>query len=159
MFTTLRSSLIAVFYATTMMAALTETQRTSIDQITGAKGTYTTTEGVHKVSFPRNDVKVTVDRWAMQPFMGLTSWAAFTAGGQKEAMVMGDLVLFEDEVNPVMSAALDNGLEVTALHNHFFFDTPKVMFMHIGGEGRADDLGRAVRKCMDKVKDIRTANA
>src|SRR4051794_9061749 len=101
-------------------ATLTDTQRNTIDQVTGAKGVYSTSENVHKVSFPRTDVKVTVDKWPMQPFMGLTSWASFTQGGFREAMVMGDLVLFEDEVNPVMSAALDNGLEVTALHNHFF---------------------------------------
>src|SRR5262249_15113512 len=78
-------------------------------------------DGVVKVSYPRSDVKVEIDGWAMPPFMGLTSWAGFTPGGKPgvEAMVMGDLVLFEDEVSDVMSAALDNGLAVTALHNHF----------------------------------------
>src|SRR5437899_3873824 len=109
-------------------ATLSEKTRSSIDQITGVKGVYTEAEDVHKVSFPRDDVKVIVDRWPMLPFMGLTSWAAFTTGTQKESMVMGDLVLFEDEVNPVISTALENGLDVTALHNHFFFDSPKVMF-------------------------------
>src|SRR6059036_3373722 len=73
------------------------------------------------------------------------------------AMVMGDTVLFEDEVNPAMSAALDNGLSVTALHNHFFFDQPKVYFMHIAGEGSTDDLARAIRKVYDKIKEIRAA--
>jgi Domain of Unknown Function (DUF1259) len=72
---------------------------------------------------------------------------------------MGDMVLFEDEVNPVMSVALDSGLEVTALHNHFFFDEPKVYFMHIGGEGSVDKLAQGVRAIFDKVKEIRTANA
>lgn len=143
--------------ATIAQGALTEAQRAKIDQITGAKGAYTAAEDTYKVSFPRADVKVTVDRWTMPPFMGLTSWAAFTTGGTKEAMVMGDLVLFEDEVNPVMSAALDSGLEVTALHNHFFFDSPRVMFMHIGGEGATDELSRAVKRCMDRVKEIRAA--
>ena len=73
------------------------------------------------------------------------------------AMVMGDLVLFQDEVNPVMSAALDNGLQVTALHNHFFFDEPKVYFMHIGGEGDQEKLARGVRAALDKVNQIRAA--
>jgi len=100
-----------------------------IDELTGAKGVLNQEEGVFKVSFPRTDVKVTVDGWAMKPFMGLTSWAAFQKGRRGQMMVMGDLVLFEDEVNPVMSAALDNGLSVTALHNHFFYDSPKVFFM------------------------------
>ena len=93
-------------------------------------------EDVYRVSFPRNDVAVKVEGRSMHPFLGLTSWAAFTPHSNNQLMVLGDLVLFEDEVNPAMSAALDNGLEVTALHNHFFFDTPRVMFMHIGGTGR-----------------------
>lgn len=114
-------------------------------------------EGVVKVSFPRNDVKVEVDGWAMPPFMGLTSWAGFTPGHKPgvEAMVMGDLVLFEDEVNDAMSAAFDAGIEVTALHNHFFFDRPKVYFMHIGGEGKLDALGKGVRAALDAARAIR----
>ncbi len=129
-----------------------------IEEITGVKGTLNASEGVFKASFPRTDVAVTVDGWKMKPFMGLTSWAAFKKGMAKEAMVMGDLVLFEDEVNPVMSAALDNGLEVTALHNHFFYDDPKVYFMHISGEGTVDTLAKGVRKTQDKIKEIRSAN-
>jgi hypothetical protein len=138
-------------------AALSEQQRSRIDQLTGAKGAYTESEGVHKVTFPRNDLKVTIDGWAMHPFMGLTSWAAFTSHGG-HVMVMGDLTLAEDEVNPVMSVALDNGLEVTALHNHFFFDRPKIMFMHIGGTGDLEQLAGAVRKAIDKVREVRAAN-
>ena len=116
-------------------------------------------EGVYKVTFPRNDVKVTVDGWTMPPFMGLGTWAAFTKGAHTEAMVMGDTVLFEDEVNAAMSAAFDNGLSVTALHNHFFFDRPKVYFMHIEGEGGVDQLAGAVRKVYDKIKEVRAASA
>jgi len=129
-----------------------------IEQITGLKGALNTNEGVFKVTAPRNDVKIAVDGWTMPPFMGLTSWAAFTEGKQAEAMVMGDLVLFQDEVNPVMSAALDGGLAVTALHNHFFFDEPKVYFMHIGGEGSVEMLAGGVRKALDKLREIRTTN-
>jgi rhodanese-related sulfurtransferase len=128
-----------------------------INQVTGLKGKLNAEEAVYKVSSPRTDVKISVDDWQMPPFMGLTSWAAFTAGKEKGAMVMGDLVLMQDEVSPVMRAALDNGLEVTALHNHFFFDEPKVYFMHIGGEGSAEELSRGVRAALDKVKEIRTA--
>src|SRR2546425_1168345 len=129
-----------------------------IEQITGLKGALTTNESVFKVTAPRSDVKIAVDGWTMPPFMGLTSWAAFTEGKKEEAMVMGDLVLFQDEVNPVMSAALDSGLSVTALHNHFFFDEPKVYFMHIGGEGAVEKLAGGVRKALDKVKETRAAN-
>src|SRR6266498_3511273 len=129
-----------------------------IDNLTGLKGKLNEKEGVYKVTFPRDDVKVVVDGWTMPPFMGLGTWAAFTEtkGG---AMVMGDTVLFEDEVNAAMSAALDNGLSVTALHNHFFFDQPKVYFMHIEGEGSVDKLAGAVRKMYDTTKPIRSQNA
>src|SRR5882762_9465269 len=128
-----------------------------IDQITGLKGKLNEKEGVYRVTFPRNDVKVAVDGWTMPPFMGLGTWAAFTQGSHTEAMMMGDTVLFEDEANPAMSVALDNGLSVTALHNHFFFDHPKVYFMHIEGQGTVEQLATAVRKVYDKIKEIRAA--
>lgn len=130
----------------------------SIQSITGLRGTMSEAEGVFKVMAPRTDVKIAVDSWVMPPFMGLTSWAAFQADPKRGAMVMGDLVLFQDEVNPVISALLDNGLSVTALHNHFFFDDPKVYFMHIGGEGGVDTLAAGVRKAFDTVKRVRSAN-
>ena len=136
------------------LAADLDTAR--IDQITGLKGKFNEKEGVYKVTFPRNDVKIMVDGWTMPPFMGLGTWAAFTAT-PTDVMVMGDTVLFEDEVSAAMSAALDNGLNVTALHNHFFFDRPKVYFMHIEGEGTADKLAGAVRKVYDSIKQTRAA--
>jgi len=129
-----------------------------IEELTGLKGAFNKEEGVFKISAPRNDVKISVDGWAMPPFMGLTSWAAFKSGSKEEAMVMGDLVLFQDEVNSVMSAALENGLSVTALHNHFFFDQPKVYFMHIEGEGPVDKLASGVKKALDAGRGLRTAN-
>ena len=129
-----------------------------IDQITGLKGKLNEKEGVYKVTWPRGDVKVSVDGWTMPPFMGLGTWAAFTET-KDGVMVMGDTVLFEDEVNAAMTAALDNGLSVTALHNHFFFDKPKVFFMHLEGEGTVDQLASAIRKVYDAVKAIRAASA
>src|SRR6266513_2263875 len=139
----------------TAFAANLNTAR--IDELTGLKGKMNEKEGVYKVTFPRNDVKVVVDGWTMPPFMGLGTWAAFTLT-KDGAMVMGDTVLFEDEVSAAMSAALDNGLNVTALHNHFFFDHPKVYFMHIEGEGAVDKLAGAVRKVYDAAKQIRAAS-
>src|SRR6266566_3645575 len=146
--------ILAAIFAATSISALAALDTAKIDQITGLKGKLNEKEGVYKVTFPRADVKVAVDGWTMPPFMGLGTWAAFTQtkGG---AMVMGDTVLFEDEVNPAMSAALDNGLSVTALHNHFFFDKPKVFFMHIEGEGSVEKLAGAVRKVYDAAKAIR----
>ena len=141
-------------------AALAQTpalDTATIEQTTGLKGTFSKDENVFKVSKPRSDVRIAVDGWQMPPFMGLTSWAAFTRAHDGQTMLMGDTVLFEDEVNPVMSAALDNGLEVTALHNHFFFDEPKVYFMHIGGMGDAVTLASGVKKTYDKIAEIRAA--
>jgi hypothetical protein len=147
-------ALIAFVYA----AAAADLNTARIDELTGLKGKMNEKEGVYKVTFPRNDVKVVVDGWTMPPFMGLGTWAAFTKGAHTEAMLMGDTVLFEDEVNSAMSAALDNGLSVTALHNHFFFDQPKVYFMHIEGEGAGDKLAGAVRKVYDAIKQTRASN-
>ena len=129
-----------------------------IESITGLKGALNEKEDTFKISKPRNDVPISVDQAPMAPFIGLPSWATFMPGGKTGAMVMGDMVLFEDEVNPVMSAALEMGLAVTALHNHFFFDKPKVYFMHIGGEGAIESLAEGVRAILDKEKEIRTAN-
>jgi hypothetical protein len=128
-----------------------------VARATGVDNPEKSPDGAVKASFPRKDVDVAVDGWKMPPFMGLTSWAAFTPGkqGVAEAMVMGDLVLFEDEVNPVMSTLFDHGVEVTALHNHFLFDTPKVYFMHIGGEGNLSALGEGVKAAIDKTAEIR----
>jgi Domain of Unknown Function (DUF1259) len=139
-------------------AAQSALDTAKIEQIIGVKGAMTADENVFKVGKARNDVKVAVEGWPMPPFMGLGSWAAFTPSAHGGVMVMGDTVLFEDEVNPVMSAALESGLEVTALHNHFFFDQPKVYFMHIGGTGDAAMLATAVKAVWDKIAQIRAAN-
>ena len=130
----------------------------AIESITGITGTMNKAENVFKVSKPRTDIKPQVDRWTLPPFMGITSYAAFMPmpGG---TMLMGDTVLLEDEVNPAMSAALDAGLEVTALHNHFFYDQPKIYFMHIGGMGDTARLASGVKAVYDRVAQVRTAQA
>lgn len=99
-------------------------------------------DGVLKVNIPRGDIKVTIrNRPAPTPF-GFGGWVALTKGTGGMEVMMGDLVLTEDEVNPVMSAILDNGLEVTALHNHFFWEQPRIFFMHVHGIGSAADLAK-----------------
>lgn len=128
-----------------------------IEDLTGLKGTFNEEEKVFKVTYPRGDLGIVVDEWKMPAFMGLTTWAAFADGKENEAMVMGDFVLLQDEVNPVMSVLFESGLSVTALHNHFFYDNPKAYFMHIAGEGETEKLAKGVRAALDKVKEIRTA--
>lgn len=122
-----------------------------LEALTGARGKLDRAEGVFKVSVPRTDLQVAVGGVKLTPPSGLTSWAAFepTPAG---VMVMGDLVLTEDQVGPVMSAALESGLEVTALHNHFLGESPRVMFMHIGGDGPLDRLAGAVGKVFARLK-------
>jgi hypothetical protein len=142
----------------TVWAAAQALDISKIEQLTGVKGKLNDKEGVFKVSLPRKDLQVTVAGVHMTPPMGLTSWAAFTRAGEK-TLVMGDMALLEDQVNPVMSVALDNGLEVTALHNHFFWDSPKVMFMHIGGSGSEEKLAAAVGKVFAKDKETSDGKA
>lgn len=123
-----------------------------IEKLTGVKGKLDAAEHVFKVSVSRSDLAVTVAGVKMTPPMGLTSWAAFKSAGN-QVMVMGDMVLREDQVNPVLSIALDNDIEVTALHNHFLWDTPKVMFMHIGGLGDPEKLATGVGKIFLEIKN------
>ncbi len=105
-------------------------------------------DGVLKVNIPRSDLKVSIgQRSAPTPF-GFGGWVAMTKGTGGMDVMMGDLVLTEDEVNPVMSAILDNGLEVTALHNHFFWEQPRIFYMHVHGMGTAADLAQRLKPAL-----------
>jgi hypothetical protein len=136
----------------TLLAGEQALDSATIERLTGIKGELSAKEGVFKVSVPRSDLNIIVAGVKMTPPLGLTSWAAFQKAGE-QVMVMGDMVMLEDQVNSVMSVALENGLEVTALHNHFFWDTPKVMFMHIGGMGNEGQLAGAVGKVFATIKE------
>src|SRR5262249_17473978 len=122
------------------------------EQLAGAQGQLDRAAGVFKVSAPRSDIALTVGGVKLTPPSGLTSWAAFEPAGS-EVMVMGDMVLTEDQVNPVMSVALDNALNVTALHNHFLGESPRVMFMHIGGHGSLETLAAAAGQVFARIKE------
>jgi len=130
------------------------TQR--IEQLTAAKGTWSEQEDVFKVSLPRGDIAATVAGVKMSVPMGLGGWAAFKKVGD-QCMVMGDNVMLEDQVNPVMSVALGSGLEVTALHNHFMWDAPRIVFMHVGGMGDEETLAAAIGKVFAEIR--RTAGS
>ena len=138
----------------------------SAEKVGQAIGTKTTTtpDGVVRVGWPRTDVKAKVDGVPMRPFAGLGSWAAFQKT-EHGAMLMGDTVVFQDEVSAAIDAAIANGIEITGLHNHFFFDEPKVYFMHIGGEGCptnwlkvSEQFGMRLRKFDQPTRNRRTAS-
>jgi hypothetical protein len=108
-------------------------------------------DNVLKVNIPRNDLQVTVANVKTPTPFGFGGWIAMTKGAGDKDVMMGDLVLTQDQVNPVMSAILDNGLQVTALHNHFFSDEPRVFFMHVHGSGSATDLAKKVKPALDLI--------
>ena len=155
-----KSIAFALFVCLPSLNAFTEVSRADestldqarIEQLTGLKGSYDAKEAVVTVRYPRNDLEINAGGIHITAPFGLTAWAAFTRSGSHVA-VMGDMVMLEDQVNQVMSAALESGLQVTALHNHFFWETPRVMFMHIGGMGEEEALARAVGKVFAKIKE------
>jgi uncharacterized protein DUF1259 len=116
-------------------------------------------DNVLKVNIPRNDVKVTVAGVATPTPFGFGGWVALTRGSDGMQVLMGDLVLLQDEVNPVMSALLDNGFDVTALHNHFLWDEPRMFYMHVHGHGSAADLARKLKPAVDLIGKGRVALA
>lgn len=125
--------------------------------ILGKKGDYKA--NVLKVNIPRSDLKITIDGVAVPTSFGFGGWLAMTKGSRGNDVMMGDLVLLQEEVNPVMSALLENGLEVTALHNHFFWDNPKVYFMHVHGMGKPADLARKAKPAVDLIGHVAMKSA
>lgn len=126
-----------------------------IENILGMKGTEK--DGEYKVTVPQNDLNVEVDGFRIIPPMGLGSWAAF-APATNGAMVMGDIVVTEDDLKPVQQEVIKQGLTITAIHNHFVRNHPNVMYMHIGGMGSEEKLAEAVKAVFNKVKEVRGGN-
>ena len=123
-----------------------------IEQITGMKGV--AKNGEYKITVPQNDLKIVVDGFKIIPPMGLGSWAAFTPCGDT-AMVMGDIIVTENDLKPVQQEVIKQGLMVSAIHNHFVRNHPNVMYMHIDGKGTVDKLAANVKAIFEKVKASR----
>ena len=118
-------------------------------KITGKSGDYKA--NVLKVNIPRNDIRVTIDNLAVPTPFGFGGWFAMTKGDGGDDVLMGDLVLLQEEVNPVMSALLDHGLEVTALHNHFFWENPRIFYMHVHGHGKPTELAEHIKPALELI--------
>lgn len=145
-----------------LAARISQAQETPSDyqqvlKIVGKSGDYKA--NVLKVNIPRNDLHVKIAGYAVPTPFGFGGWFAMTKGDGGDDVVMGDLVLTQDEVNPVMSALLDHGLEVTALHNHFFWDEPRIFFMHIHGHGKAVDLANQLKPAIDLIGKAKPAES
>jgi hypothetical protein len=124
-------------------------QYATVLQTLGRQGDFK--DNVLKVNIPRSDLKITIDGVATPTPFGFGGWVAFTPGDHGMDVMMGDLVLTESEVNPVMSAVLENGLDVTALHNHFFYDSPRMFYMHVHGHGTTAELTKKLQPALALV--------
>src|SRR5215203_736838 len=142
------SAFVSLVAASTAQAQDVPAEYQQVLTTLGKQGDYKA--NVLKVNIPRNDLNVTVANVKTPTPFGFGGWVALTKGTGME-LLMGDLVLTQDEVNPVMSALLDNGLEVTALHNHFFWDEPRIFYMHVHGHGAAADLARKLKPALDLI--------
>lgn len=127
----------------------------AIERITGMKGVEK--NGEYKLTVPQNDLNVVVDGFKIIPAMGLGSWIAFTPCGDS-AMMMGDIILTENDLAPVQQEVIRQGLSITAIHNHFVRNHPNVMYMHVDGKGKIDRLAAMAKNVFEKVKESRGAD-
>lgn len=122
----------------------------AIEQGLGKKGSVVAEQAVYTVPLPRNDLKMTIQGEAVPIPFGFGGWVAFKKGQDGNTVLMSDTVLLQDEVNPVISAAHENGIEVTAIHNHFFFEEPRVFYMHVHGMG--SEAGRLAKSYANAIQ-------
>lgn len=148
-----------VLLANTETAEISQQTRTSIDHVIGRKGSYVPEEGVYKIILPREDATVVQDYQTLSPNLGLNSWVAFASGVHHEAILTGEFLLFDDEVNPVLDAVLEAGLEVTGLAASSSFEGPHLHTIDVTGLGAFPNLVSAFRKGLETIQRIRRTEA
>ena len=147
-----------VFFTSAADAAVSQQARALIDHLTGGKGTYAADDGVYRVVFPREEATIVQDQ-SLSPNLGLNSWVALTSAIHHEAILTGQFLLLEDEVNPVITVALDAGLDVTGLAASSLFEGPRLQTLDVTGTGTFQGLASAFRKGLDEIRRVRrTAN-
>ncbi len=147
--------LVSVLYISASLIAVTAARSQDIDwqkvdEAIGRKPAAVSGE-VHRYGFPRSDLNVTLDGVSIKPALALGGWVAFKRMGD-QAMVMGDLVLLETEIKPVMAKLVDSGLDITAVHNHLLRANPATFYMHVGGHGDPVKMAAAVRMALGESK-------
>src|SRR5437588_2890106 len=160
-----KTTIFSILLGATVIAVVTQAAKAQetpaeyqqVLKIVGKTGDYKS--NVLKINVPRNDLHVKIAGYAVPTPFGFGGWFAMTKGEGGEEVVMGDLVLTQDEVNPVMSSLLEHGFEVTALHNHFFWDEPRVFFMHIHGHGKAAELANQIKPAIDLIGHVKPAES
>jgi hypothetical protein len=145
--------------STAAIPPVTEQTRAALDRALGTKGVYVVEESAYEFAFPRNDVSVQVGRQRLSPTQAPRSWATFAPSIHHDAMVSGELVLLEDEVNPVMSVALDGGLEVNGLGATLLFEQPRLLTLNVTGEGTFQNLAAVLKKVLDQIRRVRAGPA
>jgi hypothetical protein len=146
---------LAVCSAESALASVSEEQRNAIDGIVGTHGNYVPEEGVYKLTFARDDLRVRTTGGRLVPRPAVSAWAAFAAGIHHDALLKGQLVLLEDEVNPVITAALEGGLQVTGLGSSLLFEVPRLLMLDVEGIGSFQSLAAAFRKALDEIRRLR----
>jgi hypothetical protein len=126
-----------------------------IEKVIGLKGK--SNHGEYKITVPQNDLNIEVDGFRIIPPMGLGTWIAFTPA-KSGAMIMGDIILTETDLKPVQQEVIRQGLSITAIHNHFVRNHPNVMYMHIGGSGKTEDMAKKAKAVLDKIAEARGHN-
>lgn len=137
---------------TVRMKTISPLDTLAIERIVGMKGKFN--NGEYKITIPQNDLSIEVDGFKIIPAMGLSTWIDF-APSPDGAMIMGDLVLTENDLKPVQQTVIKQGLTITAIHNHFVRNHPNVMYMHVGGSGTTETLASKAKAVLDKIKEIR----
>ena len=147
-----KASAFTIIFVFVHSAVSAQLDTTAIEKAMGIKGR--SNHGEYKITIPQNDLNVEVDGFKIIPPMGLGTWIAFTPTSEG-TMVMGDIILTETDLKPVQREVIKQGLTITAIHNHFVRNHPNILYMHIGGSGKTDEMARKAKAVLDKVAESR----